>query len=235
MPMVRRAILRIVAVVLMAVGIAGCGESYRYKLTLAVNTPEGVRRASSIIEVDFWSISFPEKGLMHSLRGEALYLDLGPGRKPLIALLTCQLHPKYRSELRWTRDGGPDNNLLLNLFGRGPPSLLDNVARIAQMRGSHQITPSDLPDLVTFADVNDPASVLEVDPNNLQATLGSNIAWDEITLESTGEPITTGLAQRLPWLPAYSQNNWRLDGSNHHFARALANTLSWFDFVSPAI
>ena len=49
---------------------------------------------------------------MHNLRGEASYLDLRSGRRPLIALLTSRLHPKYGKELRWTLDAGPDDNLL---------------------------------------------------------------------------------------------------------------------------
>ena len=56
---------------------------------------------------------------------------------------------------------------------------MDDVPRIARMRGPHAITPADLPDLVTFADINDPKSVIEIDPNDLQATLGPNITWNE--------------------------------------------------------
>jgi hypothetical protein len=83
---------------------------------------------------------------------------------------------------------------------------------------------------VTFADVNDPKSVIEVDPNNLQATLGPNITWNEITLESTDEPISTGIEKKLPWLPAYYQNNLRLDGSKYGSKTDIANKLSWPDF-----
>jgi hypothetical protein len=73
--------LRMVVVILMGIGLAGCGESYRYKLTLAVNTPEGIKRGSSVVEVDFWSANFPVRGgIGHRLRGEALYLDLGAGK-----------------------------------------------------------------------------------------------------------------------------------------------------------
>ena len=54
---------------------------------------------------------------------------------------------------------------------------MDDVPRIPRMRGPHAITPADLPDLVTFADINDPKSVIEIDPNDLQATLGPNITW----------------------------------------------------------
>ena len=77
--------------------MTGCGksESYRYKLTLAVNTPAGVKRGSSVVEVSFYEVSVPARGTMHKLHGEALYLDLGSGARPLIALLTSRLHPKY--------------------------------------------------------------------------------------------------------------------------------------------
>jgi hypothetical protein len=101
---------------------------------------------------------------------------------------------------------------------------------LARMRGPRKITPDDLPDLVTFADVNDPKSVIEVDPNDLQATLGPNITWNEITLESTDEPVTKGIELKLTWLPAYFQGNRRLDGSTHGANKELANILTWFDF-----
>jgi hypothetical protein len=117
--------LRLAAVVAISLCLAGCekSESYRYKLTLAVNTPEGVKRASSVVEVLFWDVSIPARGTMHKLNGEALYLDLGAGKKPLIALLTSQLHPKYGKDLRWSRDAGPGGKLLSD----GPilPDLLD--------------------------------------------------------------------------------------------------------------
>jgi len=151
------ALLALVAA--LAVTLAGCGrtESYRYKLTLAVNTPDGVRRASSVVEVMFWAVSIPERGIMHRLRGEALYLDLGPGARPLVALLTSYLHPAStrdylasRKALRWTRDEGPGDNILAELYGRSSAGLMDEVARIARIRGPHKISPADLPDLVTL-------------------------------------------------------------------------------------
>lgn len=184
---------RSLALLSITLGLAGCGNgaSYRYKLTLAVNTPEGVKRGSSVIEVAFWNVSFPERGTPHKLRGEALYLDLGPGAKPLIALLNSKLHRK-RDE-SWTRDAGPEIRHMFQLYGiASSKDYMDDMPRLARMRGPRQITPADLPDLVTFADVNDPNSVIEVDPSNLQGTLGSNINWNEITLESTNEPITSG-------------------------------------------
>jgi hypothetical protein len=221
------------AVFAMALSLAACGgrsESYRYKLTMAVNTPDGVKKASSAVEATFWPVSIPASGIMNRLSGQAVYLDLGVGRRPLIALLTTQLHPKPGKDVRWSRDRGPALNLLDQLYGPVSPDLLAGVARIASVRDIHKIVPNDLPDLVTFADVDDPATVVEIDRNDLQATLGAGISWNEITLESTNEPITTGIVKKLPWLSDYRKNNLRLDGSNHGAGKDLANILSWFDF-----
>jgi hypothetical protein len=221
--------MRLGALVVVSLCLAGCGrtESYRYKLTLAVNTPDGVKRGSSVVEVAFWAVSIPARGVMHKLRGEALYLDLGSGKRPLIALLTSRLHPKYGKELRWTFDAGPSAKLLAPLYGVAlQGDRLDYASQIARMRGARQIAPSDLPDLVTFVDVNDPKSVVEIDPNDLKATLGPGIAWHEITLEITDEPITIGIEMKLPWLPKYFDENLRLDGSNYGANVELANILS---------
>jgi hypothetical protein len=137
-PTIPLAFLRLAALVAISLCLAGCGktESYRYKLTLAVNTPEGVKHSSGVVELVFYEVSIPARGIMHKLRGEALYLDLGPGAKPLIALLTSQLHPKYGKEQRWTRDAGPDDNLLYGLYGPPPPqskNYFDDLPRIARM------------------------------------------------------------------------------------------------------
>jgi hypothetical protein len=228
-----RSSLRLAAMVIVALALAGCerAESYRYKLTLAVNTPDGLKRHSSVVEVLFREVSIPARGTMHKLRGEALYLDLGSGARPLIALLTCRPPLKHREEPHWTRDAGPNDNLLTPLYGEAlQGNILDYVRRIARMRGPRQITPADLPDLVTFADMSDPKSVIKVDPNDLKASLGQNTTWHEITLEITDEPITTGIATKLTWLPKYFDQNLRLDGSNHGAKIELASILSWSDF-----
>ena len=232
MPMMPSSFLPIVAAAVLSLCLTGCGrsESSRYKLTLAVNTRDGVKRSASVGEVAHWEVSIPARGVAHKLRGEALYLDLGPGNRPLIALLTRKIRP-HSDPAPWTQSGGPDSRFWLRLYGEAPSSdFLGDVARIARLRGPRPITPDDLPDLVTFADINDPKTVIEVDPNNLQATLGQSVTWSEITLESTNEPITSGIRIKLPWMEAYFQNNLRLDGSNHGFQKGLANDLTWSDF-----
>jgi len=226
-------LMRLWAVVALSLCLAGCGksESDRYKLTLAVNTKDGIKRGSSVGEVAHWEVSFPERGVAHKLRGEALYLDLGPGTRPLIALLTSKLHP-HGEPAPWTRNAGPDGWFWLRLYGQAPSfNFWDDVARIARLRGPRKIAPDDLPDLVTFADINDPKTVIEIDPNDLQATLGQGVTWNEITFESTNEPITSGIRTKLPWIETYFLKNLRLDGQNLEFPKKdLANNLSWDAF-----
>jgi len=233
---------------MVTLGLVGCGEtsgeteSYRYKLTLAVNTLDGVKRASSVGEVRYRKVRVPERGIMHRIQGEALYLDLGPGTRPLIALLTSRLvsalhqnHGKpqdwQRGKAGWSPDAGP-GSVLFRIYGQvSSDDFMDDVKRIARVRGPRAITAADLPDLVTFADINEPKSVIEVDPNDLQAALGPSITWNEITLESTDEPTTTAIATKLPWLPEYSKRGLQLDGSQFGRQKDLANILSSFDFI----
>ena len=144
-------------------------------------------------------------------------------------MLTDHLHPKEGGTI-WD---WPGDNVIDRLYHPNwrDDDFMDTISRLAKTRGPRKITPDELPDLVTFADVNDPSSVIEVDPNDLQATLGQGVTWNEITFEMTDEPITTRITAKLPWLTAYRQKNLRLDGTNHGAKRVIANQLSWSDFV----
>lgn len=222
---------RFAVVLAMTLELSGCGraESYRYKLTLTVSTPEGIKRGSSVVEISFWEVSVPAKGIMHKMRGDALYLDLGPSARPLVALLTRQSRSGSRDDRNWSLDGGPGIPYISRLYGIVPSTnVMDTIAQIARMRGPRQIASNELPDLVTFANVNDPKTVLEVNPNDLQAVLGPHVRWDEITLEITDEPVTGGIQFRLPWLPAYSGKT--LDGEPYQYKNTLANRLSTANF-----
>lgn len=234
MPIILSLVTRLGTLVAISLFISGCGrtESYRYKLTLAVSTADGVKRGSTVVQVTFRDVSFPAQGTMHKLDGQALYLDLGPGTRPLIALLTNRLHRKYDDEIRWTGEAGPGTRLILRAYGQ-PSSreFMDDVPRVARLRGPRKISPVDLPDLVTFADIADPSSVIEIDRNDLQGSLGANITWNEVAIESTDEPITRSIEHDLPWIPTYFQNNLRLDRSILTGEQTIANRLSWWDFI----
>ena len=71
------------------------------------------------------------------------------------------------------------------------------------------------------------AFVIEV-VSTLSLSIGPNLTWNELTLESNDEPITTGIVRKLPWLPAYYSG--MLDGARYRDKNRLANTLSAADF-----
>ena len=234
---------------LVAFAVAGCdakaSDGYRWKLTLAMNTPDGVKRASSVSQISFFDVSIPARGVMHRVIGEALYLDLGPNGRPLVVLMTNTLHGPYDKELmrldseglRWSDETGPSLQLLLRIYGMTSSPGRDtdfrvDVRRLAPMRGAHAIAASDLPDLVTFADIGDPATVMKVDPNDPEATLGKGVSWNEITLEMTDEPMTTDIVSSLPWLLKYRDKNLNLDGTKYQTRRDdPANRLKTWNFL----
>lgn len=221
-----RSHIRFSAVLAVALTLAGCGgrsESYRYKLTLAVDTPDGVKRGSSVAEVTFFEVAIPARGIMSELRGEALYLDLGPGARPLVALIVRQT-PSSSRQWRPTAQLSRLYDVPLS-----EANVMDTLAQIARKRGPRTIAANELPDLVTFADVNDPTTVTEVDPNNLEATLGTGVSWSEITLEVTDEPVTQRIEERLAWIPHYSC--FMLDGARYKDKNTLANSLSTADLI----
>lgn len=90
--MARRRVLGVLAGGLAAV-LSGCGFSsnptYRFKMTIEVDTPQGVKTGSSVYEVETTGsrdLVAGGKGSRFTLRGEAVAVDLGDGRT-LFALL----------------------------------------------------------------------------------------------------------------------------------------------------
>jgi hypothetical protein len=74
-----------------AVGLSACFSpvyKHRYRLTIAVDTPDGRKTGSSVIEASHTiSTSLATRGSgVTGVRGEAVYVDLGQGRQ-VIALL----------------------------------------------------------------------------------------------------------------------------------------------------
>jgi hypothetical protein len=58
-------------------------------------------------------------------------------------------------------------------------------------------TPTAYPILVTFADMADPKSVTKLDPDNLSARFGKGVKLKRITVERTGDDVTSGIEGRL--------------------------------------
>lgn len=176
-----------------SVALGGCGllggNSYRFRMTVAVDTPQGVRTDSSVFEVAAARIGniLPEGAKRDwQVTGETVAVDL-PGGATLFALLKTHAHFEDMMGLS-----------MASLHSDFPGTGYDVVGVATELaRGEHpgpaQVAPENYPTLVTFADEADPASVTLVEPGALAAHFGPGTARRGITVELTDEAVTRGL------------------------------------------
>ncbi len=199
--------------------------SLHQKLVVEVQTPFGPKVGTSTSEAH-WEMApqwfkIGDSGGGHgegSLKGEAVVVELSEG-KYLFALLNG-----YSAETAIQIFGN------LQTFGRE-----EYAATLNQISSSHEtleLPRNKYPLLVTFDDINDPASVKRVDPANLEATFGPGYRLNGITLSLTKEPVTKGKVEKvLGWLGRYYDVH--LDGNRIETLSAknrLANSLASGDF-----
>jgi hypothetical protein len=186
-----------------ALSLAGCdsGTDLRYRLTVEVDTPEGLRTGSSVVEVEvrkahWWALA--GRPVNFDMRGEAVAVDLPQGRT-LFALLS--------------RPGFPDAGIRLPLDVFDVPmaqadfeqhgeesDIVDRVGRLMRDQPSATLEGDSRPFLVRFENAGDPESVQEVNPRNLAGAFGPGYSLRRVTITITSDQVTTGIRNRLPWL-----------------------------------
>jgi hypothetical protein len=72
--------------------------------------------------------------------------------------------------------------------------------QLKKQKPSANLETKDLPMLVRFRDLNDPASVERVDPADLAASFGAGVKLEGINIEITDQPVTHGIEAILPWI-----------------------------------
>ena len=222
--------------------------SWRYKMTVEVKTPEGIKTGYAVREVNL--ILTPQyygpKGEYSSkihMKGEAVEVDLGE-RGVLFAITGGYwLGVDHGKNL-------PFYAFPINDEGFGGETTIKGGEYYSSLeKVKADLKPELYPLLVTFSDINDPktvVAVLEVEPCNNQndenddcvgkpphvtrdhfeELFGKGVHLENITIEMTNEPITWSISKKLPWLKDY--NNKNLDGDTIHRTNAknkLANSL----------
>ncbi len=175
---------------------------HKYRLTVEVATPDGVRSASSLISVH------PNRGYGGSgsgpagprIKGDAVFVDLGNGRN-LAALMLHGINPAETDGLSY---------LPLRTFAAVGRRI--DFRDVKRQTEAVSVTGELIPTLVTFADAANPASARALDPAKLQATLGQGFALRRISLQivptgawpldfggALGEPVNRHIQIELPW------------------------------------
>ncbi|MEO0501377.1 MAG: hypothetical protein AAF205_12610 [Pseudomonadota bacterium] len=195
----------------LAVLLAGCGErlpTYRYKLTVEVDTPEGVRTGSAVREVRSGiSGSIPAPGsVRRAVAGEAVAVDL-PNGETLFALL-IEDQSLEKSPRILTADAGHvaqyvfmDRIKTEPGFVGGSEAYKSYVAALSTRTYRAEVPRQFYPQLVRFDDITDPTSVEAVDADDLSASFGEGYALRRIVVETTDETVTRNIEEWLKWLP----------------------------------
>ena len=180
--------------------------SWRYKMTVVVETPEGIKTGSAVREV---SVEIRRKGfhpeapgIIHKVAGEAVVVDLGK-RGVLFALLKG--YPRGEDYAK---------SIVFTAFP-GPPGLTEKgIAYYSRLKDEKKVLePALYPMLITFTDRNDPKTVTEVlemkrsgssprapyiiGSDRFGALFGEGVSLKEITIEMTNEPVTVGIERWL--------------------------------------
>lgn len=203
-------VTRFARVVLPAIVLASCGSgyeelpSYRYRLTVEVETPEGIRSGSSVIEVRTWlagpntvpnpnvirtrengeavTIALGSRGKLYALLRSGNFMDW-PGRVAIPPLTTKRVDPQLyrRAEIESARS-------------------LKGVREISKVRLSASHEMQNWPDLVRFEDESRPDTIKWVDPTKLDSIFGRGYAVRRVTIQIVEAPVTRSIFADLPWL-----------------------------------
>ena len=173
--------------------------NHKYRLTVEVETPEGVKSASGVMAVH------PDRsysrGGKTTTRGDAVFVDLGGG-KNLVVLLA---HLDKSLEL------DEINYVALRAYKAAGRNVSFN--QMSQMTGTVPVTGEVIPVLVSFADPADPATARLLPSDNIEGVLGKGIRLRGMTAEVVpngvwpldfggplGDPVTRSIGAKLPWL-----------------------------------
>ncbi len=199
--------------------------TWRYKMTVSVDTPEGLKTGSAVREIYAGRdiVTFPESGGGHAKvnAGEAVVVDLGK-RGVLFALMENDYGSDYAYRIVF--DSFPFSG------GDLTPEGIRHYR--ALKTGKVALTPEHYPTMVTFADMHDPQSAepvwqgehyderighgarrdFRIKTDNFEEIFGSGVKLNEVTIEMTDEPTTWGIEKYLPWLEKLHGSY--LDGSS---------------------
>jgi len=172
---------------------------HKYRLTVEVDTPDGIKSASGVMAVHP-DRSYSRGGHTQT-KGDAVLVDLGGG-KNLVALL---------AHIDGTIDLDGMNYVALRAFRATGRNVSFN--EMSRLTGAVPVTGALIPVLVSFTDLGNPGSARTVPPGNLAAVLGDGFRLHGISAEALpnglwpldfggvlGEPVSRGILAKLPWL-----------------------------------
>lgn len=191
--------LRLVVTSLMLVLLSACGvqdySEYRFRMTVEVDTPEGLRTGSSVYQVSAWNTGsmLPDASKRGwKVQGDAVAVDLPSGQALFALLKTGAIHGDLAGLSMTALDPSFNNDVV------------ESAARLAsrtRVQKPAVVQPEIYPMLVTFRDISDPMTVEQVNASHLDTNFGKGVRLKRITVQLTDDPVTMDIERSLPWLP----------------------------------
>ena len=179
---------------------------HKFRLVVEVETPEGVKSTAGVYSVTpnrSYGGSNTGESSGPKTQGDALFVDLGGGRN-VVALLAVGADP---TELDAT------NYIAMRSFLAAGRKVQFRDMKKTTAMSAVPVPAENAPVLVTFKDVNDPASMRRLTADSAQALLGPGVKVRSMMVSTVangfwpldiggalGEPVTRGIEQKLPWL-----------------------------------
>ena len=225
MPRARRLAIALVAGATCALLLQSCdaqrSAEVRYRITVQIDTPEGLRTGSSV-----WSFALRPGGLVSAqdsrFRGEAIAVDLSGGRALFgilvgrdrnggilsgeMAMLPETVHRRIGLTRNYEREVLGDRVKVLRYILALPRQPILDCASQA---------PVECPLLVTFRNTSDPRTVEAVPHDQLQRLLGLGYRLRAILFEITDDRPQFDLQQRLPWLAGTPETSLKPGHGGH--------------------
>lgn len=211
-------ILAIIAIPVLYLGSGFAYETWhtywhRYRITIEVETPEGVKSGASVIEVRVTEKAgwLPQGSGVHTgVGGEAVFVDLGNGKNVIATLGFGPTGQEHKLEYL--------ASLALNRSEEGW------YRGIRNLKGRAELTGPLIPTLVTFADLANPSTLEIVKPGDFEKTFGPGYRFRGAWLEMTEDNVTTGIKEKLPWVGDYKAESiaeLRLTAANKGLGTSL--------------
>lgn len=187
--------------------------SWRYKITVEVETPEGIKSGSAVRELFFGTRPhiFPEdSGFSFWTYGEAVAVDLGK-RGVLFALVQA------------FEDRGVHYALKNPFYSLGYVKEYGSYIRYNNFLSNGRVgvlPEEEWPLMVMFKDINDPKTMamaygksfdtktqrFSIINNNMENLFGHGVQIKRIVYEMTDEPASWSVHKKLPWLKLDKQS-----------------------------
>jgi hypothetical protein len=173
--------------------------SYRYRLTINIETDGKLHSGSSVVEVSWSPFFLPNYHFNPELGGQGALVDLGP-RGVVVATLVANDWGWHDTNAGWGAFW-----LVPRAFGVEDTN--DGLPAVAHLRGNRELSLNNLPRLLWFSNPQDPNTAKTILVDDIPSLLGPSVRFAGASVEMTSDPLVIDIRQKLPWVDSYSDTN----------------------------